>query len=77
MWGLDTAWASEDNIRRGVAYLGQDLIDIVRVSFQPTHALVNGDLTQVQKDSIDLRIRLVDLTGPDTKLALNMLTIIS
>lgn len=71
MWGLDTAWASEDNIKRGVAYLGQDLIDIVRVSFQPTHALVNGDLTQVQKDSIDLRIKLVDLTGPDTKLALN------
>lgn len=71
MWGLDTAWASEENIKRGVNYLGQELIDVVRVSFQPTHALENNDLTQIQKDSIDIRIKMVDLTGPDTKVALN------
>ena len=71
-WGLDTAWPSEENIRRGVAYVGPERIDVVRVSFQPTYPITDeGELTQYQKDSIDLRLKLVDLTGADTKLAIN------
>lgn len=70
-WGLDTAWPDEANIKRGVAFLGKDLIDVVRVSFQPTWPLTDGELHQYQKDSIDLRLQLVDLTGDDTKLTLN------
>lgn len=72
IWGLDTAWPSEENIRRGVAYVGPELVDVVRVSFQPTYPITDeGELTQDQKDYIDLRLNLVDFTGPDTKLVIN------
>lgn len=71
IWGLDTAWPSEENIRRGIAYLGPERIDIVRASFQPTYPIENGELTKFQTDSIDLRLKLIDMTGSDTKLVLN------
>jgi hypothetical protein len=70
-WGLDTAWPSESNMRRGVAFMGSDQVDLVRVSFQPTHPLVNGDLQQQQIDWINTRISLVNLAGPNAKLSLN------
>lgn len=71
LWGLDTAWPSEDNMRRGVAFMGADRVDIVRVSFQPTHPLINGNLHEEQINWINERLRLVDFTGPDTKVVLN------
>ena len=40
-WGLDTAWPSEENIRRGVAYVGPERVDVVRVSFQPTYPITD------------------------------------
>ena len=43
-WGLDTAWYSEDNVRRGAAFMGSNRVDVVRMSFTPTAALVGGDL---------------------------------
>lgn len=70
-WGLDTAWPSEDNIRRGVAFMGADNIDVVRVSFQPTHALVDGELHSEQIKWINTRISLVNLTNPTAKLVIN------
>ncbi|MDF1572470.1 MAG: RICIN domain-containing protein [Bacteroidales bacterium] len=70
-WGLDTAWPSEGNIRRGVAFMGADRVDLVRASFQPTLPLVDGDLQQEQVEWINTRLALVDLTGPDTKVVLN------
>lgn len=82
IWGLDTAWPSEENIRRGVAYMGKDNIDIVRVSFQPTRELVNGEFQngsfvhngetyQSQKYWLDYRLNLVNLTGENTQVMLN------
>lgn len=71
VWGLDTAWPSEDNIRKGVSYVGKERIDVVRVSFQPTWPLGTDGLHQEQKDMIDFRLKMVDLTGPDTKLVVN------
>ena len=71
IWGLDTAWPSEDNMRRGIAFMGADRVDIVRASFQPTHPLVNGDLQAEQVNWLNLRLDLVDLTGPDAKVVLN------
>ena len=71
LWGLDTAWPSEENIRRGVAFMGADHVDIVRASFQPTLPLIDGDLQAEQVEWINYRLDLVDLTGPDTKVALN------
>ena len=43
-WGLDTAWYSEDNVRRGASFMGTNRVDVVRISFTPTSALVSGDL---------------------------------
>jgi hypothetical protein len=70
-WGLDTAWPDEGNILRGVAFMGADQVDLVRTSFQPTHALVNGELHTEQINWINTRISLIDLTGPNTKITLN------
>ncbi len=70
-WGLDTAWPSEDNIRRGVAFMGAERVDVVRASFQPTMPLVNGDLQTDQVDWLNLRLGLIDLVGPHAKVALN------
>lgn len=38
-WGLDTAWNSNDNFVRGMRAMTPDIVDIVRVSFNP-YALV-------------------------------------
>lgn len=71
IWGLDTAWPSEENIRRGIAYMGADNVDIVRASFQPTYPLSDGDLQADQVYWLNLRLDLIDLTGADTKVMLN------
>ena len=71
IWGLDLAWLSESNIRRGIAFMGADRVDIVRASFQPTLPLVNGDLQGSQINDLNTRLNLIDLTGAKTKVALN------
>ena len=35
LWGMDTAWDSEDNVIRGTNYIGTDVMATGRVSFQP------------------------------------------
>ncbi|HNX87594.1 MAG TPA: RICIN domain-containing protein [Paludibacteraceae bacterium] len=71
IWGLDLAWLSESNIRRGIAFMSPRKVDVVRASFQPTYPLVNGDLQTAQIDSLNIRLNLIDLTGTETKVALN------
>jgi len=44
IWGLDLAWLSEDNIRRGIAFMGEERVDVVRSSFMPVLPLNNGEL---------------------------------
>jgi len=53
--------------------MGLDQIDIVRASFQPTYALVNGtDLTANQLNDLNHRLNLINTyVGPNTNLALN------
>lgn len=70
-WGLDAAWQSDENMRRGIAYIGKENIGVVRVSFQPTEALV-GDtaLTKSQLRAIENRIRLAKMAGKP-ELAIN------
>lgn len=64
MWGLDTAWPSEDNMRRGVAFIGKDQLAVGRVSFQPSD-LVNekGELSSSQKSALNNRLNLMSLSG--------------
>lgn len=71
LWGLDTAWPSEDNIRRGVAFMGAQNVDVVRVSFQPTHEVVNNQLSTEQINWINTRIGLVNLTNSKAELVIN------
>lgn len=71
IWGLDLAWLSESNIRRGIAFMGADRVDVVRASFQPTLPLVNGDIQGTQITDLNARLSLIDLTGTKTKVVLN------
>lgn len=70
-WGADEAWMHEQNLRRCVLFMGKDNVSIVRVSFQPTYPLVNGDLQEAQKTDLEERLRLLGFTKKDVKLTLN------
>jgi hypothetical protein len=43
-WGLDTAWLSADNVRRGALFMGTPQVDVIRFSFTGDWPLTNGDL---------------------------------
>ena len=58
VWGLDQAWVSEGNMRRGLNFAGQEMIQIVRLSFQPSHSVEGGALSSDQKTALDERIRI-------------------
>lgn len=72
-WGLDLAWLSDVNIRRGIAFMGADRVDVVRSSFMPTNPLLNG--TTLQGDALtntNLRINIIkQYLGTNTKVVLN------
>lgn len=71
LWGLDTAWVSEDNIRRGINFIGKDNIDLVRISFTPTSALADGLLATEEFNLLTQRLNYADLVSPDIDLTLN------
>jgi hypothetical protein len=60
IWGLDLAWLSEDNIRRGVNFMGVNRVDIVRSSFTPTDSLVNGGLKAAELAKLNQRINIIN-----------------
>jgi len=70
-WGLDLAWLSEDNIRRGIAFMGADRVDLVRSSFTPTDSLINGELKTAQLATLNQRLSIISLLGSNTKVVLN------
>lgn len=70
-WGADEAWMSEENLRRCLAFMGQDNVEVVRVSYQPTSALVDDDLSDGQKDTIAERIRLLGFCNENVKVMIN------
>ncbi|MBO5880603.1 MAG: RICIN domain-containing protein [Paraprevotella sp.] len=70
-WGTDLAWAHEQNLRRCVLFMGKENVEVARASFQPTYALVNGDLQRQQKNAVNNRLRLLKYCKPDVKLMLN------
>lgn len=71
IWGLDTAWASLSNIKRGIAFMGADNVDVVRVSYFTKHPLVNGELSSETKEWIDKRFGYLELLGRPMKLTMN------
>lgn len=54
-WGLDLAWKDEANIRTGVFYAGRDVIDIIRLSFQPTKSVEDGTWSDEQQADLKYR----------------------
>ncbi|MDO7848472.1 RICIN domain-containing protein [Hymenobacter sp. M29] len=71
LWGLDTAWPDDNNMLRGIAFMGPSKINLVRLSFQPTYPLVNGDLQQPQIDDLNNRMRLLNFNGASTQVTMN------
>lgn len=63
-WGLDTAWDSEDNVRRGTAFIGKENMKTGRISFQPSDLVgADGELSAAQKEALDSRIKHIKLSG--------------
>ncbi|MBQ7687388.1 MAG: RICIN domain-containing protein [Bacteroidaceae bacterium] len=67
-WGMDTAWNSEGNVRRGVNHIGVENFSTGRLSYQPTYKLIQKtdgtfDLTAEQKKMLQTRITNLKLTG--------------
>lgn len=58
-WGLDLAWNDEPNLRTGILFAGKDIVDIVRLSFQPTTSVENGQFSSSQKSDLNKRINNV------------------
>ncbi|GHU67457.1 hypothetical protein FACS189413_02260 [Bacteroidia bacterium] len=70
-WGVDLAWLSETNVRRGIAFMGIDRIGVVRSSFTPTAPLINDDLQTSELNTLNTRLNIIKLLGPNTKVVLN------
>ena len=72
IWGLDLAWLDEVNIRRGIAYMGKERVDVVRSSFMPTQPLNNGKLQGDALTNTNQRIQIINKwLGDSTKVVLN------
>ncbi|MBN1186208.1 MAG: RICIN domain-containing protein [Bacteroidales bacterium] len=72
IWGLDLAWKDEGNIRRGVAFMGANRVDLVRSSFTPTDSLIGGDLQADELTILNERINIINTwLGTNTKVVLN------
>ena len=63
-WGMDAAWISEDNVRRGTNYIGQNYLQVGRVSFQPSDLIGdNGELSNSQKTYLNKRLAAIEISG--------------
>lgn len=70
-WGLDLAWLSENNVRKGIAFMGADRVDLIRSSFTPTAPLVNGALPTVELGRLNQRLNIIGMLGTNTRVVLN------
>lgn len=71
-WGMDVAWANEQNVRKGVNHIGKENLSIVRGSFQTTKPLINDtDLTSAQITMLKERMRLINIVGDTVDVILN------
>jgi len=72
-WGMDTAWANEQNMRKGIAHIGSDNISLARVSFTPWESVESAQqLPTTLQDALDNRLYLIGLIGrKDLEVMLN------
>lgn len=71
-WGLDVAWLNEQNMRKGINFIGKENLSLARSSFQMNNQLV-GDtaLTSAQKKMLDDRTRVINLMSTTCDIVLN------
>ncbi len=71
-WGLDVAWNNEQNMRKGINFIGKENLSIARSSFQMSEALI-GDtaLTASQIQTLRDRTNTIDLMGSNVDIVLN------
>ncbi len=65
-WGMDVAWNDAGNVQRGVNYIGTDILNTGRVSYQPTDPV--GDdlkLSSLQISHLTSRVNNINLSKPD------------
>ncbi len=71
-WGMDVAWNNEQNMRKGINFIGKENLTIARSSFQMNQELV-GDtaLTASQIQALRERTTTINLMGDDVDIVLN------
>lgn len=66
-WGLDVTWASADNMRRGLTFMGTNEVDLVRVAFLANAPVTNGvngnDLSAAQKADLSNMAGIANMAG--------------
>ena len=71
-WGMDTAWDDETNIRRGIAFIGKQQIELARASFTPNYDLTaSGELSTQQRNKLQSRLNHINLIGKHVQILLN------
>lgn len=64
LWGMDTAWDSEGNVRCGTNHIGKACMGTGRISFQPNDLVTSsGELTNAQKSALQSRLDHIALSG--------------
>ena len=71
-WGMDVAWNNEQNMRKGINFIGKNNLSIARSSFQMNQQLV-GDtaLTTSQMQTLRDRTNTINLISSDVDIVLN------
>ena len=64
-WGLDTTWASADNMRRGLIFMGPENVNVVRVPFLMNAPLIDGDISDDQRANLQRSADVAALAGPN------------
>jgi len=71
-WGLDAAWDDVTNIKRGIAFIGKQQIELARVSFNPNWDLTStGGLSDRHKEKLTSRLNHIGLIGKHVEILLN------
>lgn len=76
-WGLDTCWASYDNMQRGLLFMGTNNVNIVRVGFFVDAPLTNNDVTPGDKSSMQTCINLAMMAAAATRWDMNLNTAVN
>jgi len=71
-WGLDTCWASFDNMQRGLIFMGTNNVNMARVGFFVGAPLTNNDVTPADKSSMQTCANLASMATAATRWDMNV-----